>query len=286
VDYLDTLVAAGCTRPEWWVVRFDGDAPVARAALWALPGGVVPTNIVLIETDWADDALAAGRELMTAVHERAVVLGAGSLEHTIDSPAVPAQYQEHPEARVRLLEESGYVLLRDGLRWLLASPTPQDESPLRFRSLPEVGEEAFVDAIAASFEGTADSELQHDIADHGVRGAARQYLHDHQALDHRPEWFELGYAEDGALAGVIMGARNPTSAVIAYVGVVPGQRGRGFAAPLVRRGTERLLAAGAREIRGDCDRENVAMAKAFQRAGYEQFARRRSFRRDMAPQQG
>jgi RimJ/RimL family protein N-acetyltransferase len=259
---------------------------VARAALWALPGGEVPTNIVLIETDWADDALTAGRELMTAVHELAVDLGARSLEHTIDSPPVPAQYQEHPEVRVRLLEESGYAPLRDGLRWLIAPPTPKEDSPLRFRSLSEVGEEVFVDAIAASFEGTADSELQHDIADHGVREAARQYLHDHQALDHRPEWFELGYAEDGALAGVIMGARNPTSAVIAYVGVVPGQRGRGFAAPLVRRGTERLLAAGAREIRGDCDRENVAMAKAFQRAGYEQFARRRSFRRDMAPQQG
>jgi ribosomal protein S18 acetylase RimI-like enzyme len=80
---------------------------------------------------------------------------------------------------------------------------------------------------------------------------------------------------------VIMGARNPTSAVIAYVGVVPEQRGRGLAAPLVRRGTERLAAAGATEIRGDCDRDNVAMVKAFERAGYAQFARRRSYRHSL-----
>jgi hypothetical protein len=46
----------------------------------------------------------------------------------------------------------------------------------------------------------------------------------------------------------------------------------------VRRGTERLLAAGADEIRGDCDLDNAGMVKGFERAGYEQFARRRSYR--------
>jgi ribosomal protein S18 acetylase RimI-like enzyme len=191
---------------------------------------------------------------------------------------VPPQHQAHPEARVALLEATGYELVRDGLRWLLSSPrTTASDGPLTFRALLEVGENAFVDAIAATFEGTPDAELNHDIAEHGPREAARRYLEDHKSLDHRPEWFELGYAAD-ELAGVIMGARNPTSAVIAYVGVVPEQRGRGFATALVRRGTERLAASGAAEIRGDCDRDNVAMVKAFERAGYEQFARRRSFR--------
>jgi ribosomal protein S18 acetylase RimI-like enzyme len=76
-----------------------------------------------------------------------------------------------------------------------------------------------------------------------------------------------------------MAARNPNSAVIAYVGVVPEQRGRGFAQQLVRRGTERLLSAGATEIGGDCDRDNVGMVKGFERAGYEQTARRRSYHR-------
>jgi RimJ/RimL family protein N-acetyltransferase len=76
-----------------------------------------------------------------------------------------------------------------------------------------------------------------------------------------------------------MAARNPSSAVIAYVGVVPDQRGRGLAPELVRRGTERLLESGATEIRSDCDQDNVGMVKAFERAGYQQFARRRTFHR-------
>jgi ribosomal protein S18 acetylase RimI-like enzyme len=276
--YLDTLLEQRCTRPEWFVV--DGDS---RAVLWSLPGAEVPSHFVLLETDWDDPQLRAGRALMARVHELAARLGADELGHTIDSPPVAPQYQERPEERVALLEATGYELARDGLRWLLPSPsTIASDGPLSFRTLPEVGEQAFVDAIAATFEGTADSELTLDVEQHGAREAARRYLDDHKSLEHRPEWFELGYDGD-ALAGVIMGARNPTSAVIAYVGVVPEQRGRGLAAALVRRGTARLAAAGATEIRGDCDRDNVAMAKAFERAGYVQFARRRSFRHGLGP---
>jgi RimJ/RimL family protein N-acetyltransferase len=276
--YLQTLLEQRCTRPEWFVA--DGDS---SAVLWSLPGGDVPSNVVLIETDWSDEALAAGRSLMARVHELASQLGAGELGHTIDSPPVAPQHQEQPEARVRLLEQTGYELVRDGLRWLLPSPRDAYDGPLTFRAICEVGEDAFADAIAATFEGTPDAELTLDVEQHGPRDAARRYLDDHKALEHRPEWFELGYAGD-ELAGVIMGARNPTSAVIAYVGVVPAQRGRGFAPALVRRGTARLAAAGAAEVRGDCDRDNVAMARAFERAGYTRFARRRSFRHKLSRQ--
>jgi RimJ/RimL family protein N-acetyltransferase len=276
--YLDTLLEQRCTRPEWSVV--DGDS---HAVLWSLPGAEVPSNVVLIETDWDDPRLRAGRALMARVHDLARRLGTEELGHTIDDPPVPPQYQEHPEARVALLEATGYELVRDGLRWLLPSPERDEpDGPLCFRTVSEVGEEAFVDAIAATFEGTADSELMLEIQERGEHEAARRYLEAHASLEHRPEWFELGYSGD-QLAGVIMGARNPTSAVIAYVGVVAAQRGRGFAVPLVRRGTARLAADGATEIRGDCDRANVAMVRAFERAGYTRFARRRSFRTVFAP---
>src|SRR5262245_129718 len=151
--YLQTLLDQRCTRPEWFVA--DGDS---SAVLWSLPGADVPSNVVLIETDWSDDALAAGRSLMARVHELAAGLGAHELGHTIDSPPVAPQHQEHPEARVRLLRETGYELVRDGLRWLLLSPQGDDGGPLTFRTIAEVGEDAFADAIAATFEGTPDAE--------------------------------------------------------------------------------------------------------------------------------
>lgn len=116
----------------------------------------------------------------------------------------------------------------------------------------------------------------------GKLTAARSDFGDYQDMDHRPEWWELAYAEDGSLVGVIMAARNSSTAVVAYVGIAPAYRGRGLSSVLVRRGTEHLLTSGASDIRGDCDRDNPAMVKAFERAGFEQFARRRTFERLLA----
>jgi len=284
-EYAESLLQQRCTKPEWCVLGLEAGKPVARAALWALPDRAVPTDIVLIDADWSDKDLSAGRTLLTHVHELAGGLGADALSHHVDSPPGAPQYQENEDARIRLLVESGYERLRDGLRWRYSGSSLQEVTPARplvFRALQDVGEDAFVDALASTYQGTRDSWITRSIEERGTLRAARADFLDYQGMDHLPEWWELAYADDGALAGVIMTARNPSSAVIAYVGVIPEQRGRGLAQQLVRRGTERLLESGADEIRGDCDLDNVGMVKAFERAGYEQFARRRSYHRAIA----
>jgi ribosomal protein S18 acetylase RimI-like enzyme len=280
--YADSLVEQRCTKPSWCLLALRGNDPVARGALWSLADQEVPTDIVLIDAEWSDDELAAGRAVLSRLHELARALGAGVLSHHVDNPPAAPQYQENEEARVRLLTTSGYEIVRDGLRWRYfasSSPAPEPEPSLAFQPLSEVGEDAFVEAIASTYEGTLDSWLNQNIEQHGLNGAARTDFGELQGMDYRPEWWELAYEQDGSLAGVIMAARNPSTAVIAYVGVVPEQRGRGLAPQLVRRGTQQLLASGADEIRGDCDRDNVGMVKGFERAGYEQFARRRTYQR-------
>jgi ribosomal protein S18 acetylase RimI-like enzyme len=280
--YAETLLQRGSTRLEWCLVGLEDGAPAARAALWALPGHSVPTDTVLIAADWDDDELWGGHELLPEVHELARSLGAKALSHHVDSPPGPPQWQENEDARVRLLVESGYALLRDGLRWTFSGEPAAQEQSVVYRGLPDVGEDAFVEAIASTYEGTRDSWINQTIDEHGAIGAARADFDDYRQLEHLPEWWELAYAADNELAGVIMAARNPTTAVIAYVGVVPDHRGRGLAAELVRRGTEQLVASGSTEIGGDCDRDNVGMVKAFRRAGYQQSARRRSYRRGLS----
>ena len=280
--YADSLVQQGYTKLDWCVVGLEVTAPAARAAMWAPPGETVPTDLVLIEIDWGGEALATGQELLAGMHALATQLGAESLSHSIDSPPTPPQYQEHDDARARLMAAAGYELLRDGLRWKRLKSSAAAEPPdrtLSFRSLPELGEEAFVEALAATYDGTRDAWINRTVGEHGLLGAARADFVEYQGLDHLPEWWELAYDQDGALAGIVMAARTPSVSVIGYVGVVPGQRGRGLAVQLVRRGTEQLVKGGADEIRGDCDRDNIAMARAFERAGYEQFARRRTYKR-------
>lgn len=284
-EYTESLLQQRYTKPAWCLLALDEGVPVARAAFWSLPGQETPTDLVLIDADWTDDDLSAGRALLSRMHELAGPLGADVLSHSVDSPPGTPQYQENEDARIRLLTESGYELLRDGLRWRYVAPTSpaaQQEHSLAYRPLPEVGEDAFVDAIASTYLGTRDSWLTKNIEEHGLQGAARIDFRGLQGMEYRPEWWELAYEEDDSLAGVSMAARNPSAAVIAYVGVVPEHRGRGLAPQLVRRGTEHLLESGADEIRGDCDLDNVAMVKAFERAGYEQFARRRTYQRPVA----
>jgi RimJ/RimL family protein N-acetyltransferase len=280
-EYLESLLRQECTKPSWCVIGYRGEAPVARAAFWALPGRPVPTDLVLIDTDWDEADLPAGRALLARMHERAEELGAEGLSHSLDSPSQAPQFQENEDARIRLLKESGYELLRDGLRWRYAGSPARGgrHHSLVFRALPEVGEDAFVDAMAATYQGTRDSWITRTIEERGRQEAARADFLDYQKLEHRPEWWELAYTEDGGLAGVIMAARNPSTAVIGYVGVVPERRGRGLATQLVQRGTEQLHVSGAAAIGGDCDRDNVGMVKAFERAGYERFARRRTYHR-------
>jgi RimJ/RimL family protein N-acetyltransferase len=281
-DYAESLIRQRYTKPEWFLLGLAEGAPAARGALWAFPGEAVPRDLVLIETDWSDEGLGAGEALLRRLHELASALGANELTHSVDSPPAAPQYQEHEEARVRLLKQAGYELLRDGLRWRYsgaAGDESREEHPLEFRTLSDVGEETFVEAIAATYEGIRDSWIAARIDESGTLGAAWADFRDEQELDYRPEWWELAYTADGTQAGVIMVARNPTAAVISYVGIVPELRGRGLAPQLVRRGTRRLLESGADEIRGDCDRDNIGMIKAFERAGYEEFARRRTYKR-------
>lgn len=283
-DYLGSLLRQGCTRLDWCLVALDAGRPVARVALWAPPDRPVPTDVVLIDADWVDASLSAAREALSSAQDLARSLGAEALGHSLDTPPVPPQYQEDEEARARLLRETGYDLLRDGLRWRFvpaASRPTEEPQSLAFRALPDVGDDAFVDAIAATYQGTRDSWIGREIEERGLAGAARADFAAYREMEHLPEWWELAYGEDGSLAGVIMVARNPGMAVIGYVGVVPEHRGHGLSTQLVLRGTQRLVAGGADEIRGDCDRDNVAMARAFERAGYEQFARRRTYRRPL-----
>lgn len=281
-DYAESLLRQELTRPDWCLLGMEAGTPVARTALWAPPGQDAPTDTVLIEADWSDAELSDGHEVLAKAHDLAGELGADNLAHSVDSPPASPQYQEDEDARIRLLDGAGYGLLRDGLRWRYSGSSVEEgreEPGLVFRPSLEVGEAAFVAAIASTYEGTRDSWLSKTIEEHGPLGAARADFRDAQAIEHLPDWWELACTDDGAVAGVIMASRNPSTAVIYYVGVAPKHRGRGLASRLVRRGTDRLVESGTTEIRGDCDRDNIGMVKGFERAGYEQFARRRTYQR-------
>ncbi|MFF9067681.1 GNAT family N-acetyltransferase [Streptomyces sp. NPDC014891] len=281
--YLAQLLDSGCTRPEWCLVAEDGDGrPTGSVVLWTLPGQEVPLALVLFEAP--PDAPETAAALLDAAAAEAGKLGATELEHVVDSPAQAPQFQRNPEDRGELLRASGFAVVRDGRRFVHRSPgapdaLPADDPRLTFRSLAELGRGPFVEALAELLADTADARLAADVRRHGARRAAELLFEETAELKHEPGWWELGYAADGTVAVISLPAENPAVPVIGFVGVTPAHRGRGYATSVVVRGTRILAAAGATEIRGDCDAANVAMARAFTRAGYVNFADRLEFAR-------
>jgi ribosomal protein S18 acetylase RimI-like enzyme len=283
--YLEHLLAVGATRIEWCLLAVEGDRPLGRVALWALPGAGAPSDLVLLEAPWEEADLAHGTRLLEAALARARALGTRQVGHVLDSPPQAPQWQLAPERRAALLERAGFALARETLRfaWHAAAGAPPHESGrLVYRTLEEVGADAFVAAIARVTDGTLDRRLRSDQERLGAAGAARALFELLRALEYEPGWWQLAYTSSGALAGLSMPARAQGTAVIGYVGVVPEQRGRGYIDDLLARATAVLHAGGAATIVADTDTGNAPMAAAFRRMGYAQFATRREYFLDLA----
>ena len=82
-------------------------------------------------------------------------------------------------------------------------------------------------------------------------------------------WWRLAYtAADGQLAGMILPNRNTDGAVVGYLGVLPGLRGRGYINDLVAHATRFHAGRGEPRIAATTDTTNRPMAAAFEHAGY------------------
>ncbi|SDK16274.1 GNAT family N-acetyltransferase [Streptomyces indicus] len=280
--YLTDLLDKKCTRPEWCLVADDGSGkPVGSAVLWTLPGHALPMALVLAEAPWQEPGLETGQRVLAAALDLARSLGATGLEYMLDSPAQPPQHQADAGRRAELLRLAGFETVRDGRRFrrFAEGGLHAAHDGLAWSSLTETGREPFVDLLATALPTSADTRLAALVVEHGARGAAERLLADMEELAYEPHWWEIGHAPDGGAAALSLPARNPAAAVIGLVAVSPAYRGKGYATAVVARGTRVLLDSGADEIRGDCDAANVAMVKAFARAGYENFAERQEFLR-------
>lgn len=277
--YLTQLLDSGCSRPEWCLVAERDGGLVGNVVLWTMPGRAVPTDIVLLEPGDS----GTGSSLLEHAAELARSLGGEAQGHVLDVPSQAPQFQRDPHLREQLLTANGFSVTRDGCRflWQGGDPMPAQDNRLHWRSLAELGHEPFVDLLADTFTDTKDSIFLAEIAEHGLRGAAERNLADMLEMDHQPDWFEIGYDQQGQPVTISLPARNPSSAVIGLVGVATAGRGHGYATAAVARGTQILVANGATEIRGDCDASNIGMIKAFRRAGYRNFATRKMFSRPL-----
>jgi RimJ/RimL family protein N-acetyltransferase/predicted N-acetyltransferase YhbS len=280
--YLERMFAAGSMRRQWcFVAEEEGEDPPGRVAFWTLPGMEEPFALVLLDVPWDGDYMGVGKRVLGDVLEEARALDAGEIEHVLDDPPMRPQFQHHREKRVELLEGAGFAIRRETGRfeWRGEQP-PTMPTRLSFRTLKEVGEDAFVDAMREVSEGTLDREIRGEREKLGERRAAREFFEDARKVKQDPAWWRLAYAPDGELIGLVMPAEPPGFLTIFYVGVVPWRRGQGYIDDLLAAGTATLLEVRVRNgkpLIADTDVANEPMAAAFERAGWARFAGRREY---------
>ncbi|MEU5947111.1 GNAT family N-acetyltransferase [Micromonospora sp. NPDC047465] len=257
-NYSD-MAADGQYRPEWSWVALRGDVVVARAAWWGGPDDVAPLAL-----DWFDftDREAAVRLLRTAPLRAEYSLSVPPGWR--DDPAVRAQ----AEARIEAATAAGMSVLveRYRYRWKPECGLPARPGRLEFR--PEPDDAVILDVLRRVGEESLDAHARHTAAEHGPDAAAQEELDLLRWLPSPRDWWRLAWTPEGELVGVTVPARNHSDPIVGFVGVVPEQRGHGYAYDLLVEATNLLVEAGVKEIVAATDQTNHPMAATFARAGY------------------
>jgi len=143
---------------------------------------------------------------------------------------------------------------------------------LKFR--PAGDREELLGLMAQVLDGTLDAYSRADLARMtAAEAAAEQYESEFMTFTTPREWWKIATLPDGEPVGFVIPARNAYNPIIAYIGVVPKHRGRGYIGEVPAQGVRTLAAQGVPRIKASTDLGNVLMARAFERAGFVNFER-------------
>src|SRR5262245_52195648 len=97
----------------------------------------------------------------------------------------PHPWHSEPERPRELFDAAGFSVAREGKRWEWNDgPTPHRPQRLGFRTIEDVGDEVFLDAIARVSDGTLDRRLQGLRAQLGRADDAINHLRLLRRLEH------------------------------------------------------------------------------------------------------
>lgn len=272
-DQVRSMLEEGTTRLDWaYVALVDGE-PVARVA-FALdePPANAPLEMYLfgLALDW--NRHGARDAALTMLDEALPAVAAG--RPPIDARVNPEVHPDY-EPRRALLEEAGFRLFQEkaGYAWHAGEKLPARSSRLTFRTLREVGQDAFIEVLSLGPAGTLDRNDRYYYELTGPRGWATVMMGFCGPGD-ESTW-KVGFDAQGGAAGYVMLSSfdEGQTATIAHIGVAPEQRGRGYVDDLLAEATHDAVARGFRAILSDADVLNAPMGAAFERAGHRRGVR-------------
>ena len=95
---------------------------------------------------------------------------------------------------LELFRQAGFEIAQEKLSYSYERAHPPARADgLVFRSVAEVGEECFIDAVRDVTVGTLDKLMADDAHRLGGDKAAREYVESLKEIDFNPDWWRLGY---------------------------------------------------------------------------------------------
>ncbi|MCX5380482.1 GNAT family N-acetyltransferase [Streptomyces sp. NBC_00091] len=257
-------------RPDWKRVALRDGEVVARGAWWGGPDDSEPVNINWF--DVAEGEEEAGAELLRSAPWQ--------VEFQID---LPGDWRDKPdlraaaEARFTAARAAGYELLVERFlyRWTPERGLPERPGRLRFSAEPD--DAVFFDALRRINTVTLDAHALRAIEEGGLDQAAQEELDFFHWCPSPREWWQIAHTPEGDLAGIHIPARNHSSPIIGFIGVLPEQRGHGYAYDLLAECTHFLVEQGAEFVTAATDQGNFPMAANFTKASFPVISERINF---------
>ncbi|MGW5160927.1 GNAT family N-acetyltransferase [Nonomuraea wenchangensis] len=271
-ERLLSFLESGNYRHEWiWVAEENGEI-MARAVWWGSPDAGKPLALdCLYVHPSVDDPIGLTADLLAHAHAAYddkpayhVFVSNGWRDDPKTAAAIA--WRRTAAGRAGLTEE----LERLRYEWTAEAEVPKPSGRLEFRG--EDDDEVFVEAFRRVAVGTLDHHTREALLTMDPVAQAREDVAGYRSMPGDRSWWRLAYLGDGDLAGVALPSANSGGPVVGYLGVVPEHRGRGYVDDLLGEIIRSHAERGVQRIVADTDAGNVSMARAFERAGYRNFA--------------
>jgi ribosomal protein S18 acetylase RimI-like enzyme len=216
--------------------------------------------------DTAYDLVKVGNKLLADSIEELKPKGFKTVEYHLYSTASVTF-----ETYQSLFKEQGFYIVQEKksfeanqVRYI------ENAKRLRFKTLQEVGEGEFIDAIEMVTEGTLDREDLSSIISHGSKQAASLYFELLKEIELNETWWRMAYDTKGELVGLIVPQKfSENRGAINYIGVVPNKRGKGYVNDLLWEGSRLMLEDGIQRLIADIDVKNYPLEKALELLGFK-----------------
>ena len=268
------------SRPEWcFAAQKDGQTVGLlgyRAPAAHQNPEQTPETMILFFLQCDGNYLEVGQMLLEYSLTKLRALGVSKVKWSFDSAEFWGEIvrpNPHWQQEVELAHRAGMSLRQEKINYLyrICAPILADVAPdLNYRTLQEVGEAVYMEAIRRVMQGTldrSDTQLCHRL---GPEQAARAFFHNiSDGMTYEPRLWKLGYTSTNALMGLVAPLKMwGDIGTIGYIGVVPEHRGKGYCVALLQQGTADLQVEGIQRVIADTDALNIPMQRTFEKVGY------------------